>query len=171
MRRRGLLKLGLASAALLAVAGGSAMLLRPAMEAGRFTPSARKLLQALGAAMLDGSLPPQPAKANEALTEMVQRLEQLVAALPAATRQELQQLLALLQALAGRRLIAGVEDDWELVSVARVQQALQSMRLSRLTLRRQAYQALHDLVAAAYYSEPATWSAVGYPGPIRLAPL
>jgi len=39
------------------------------------------------------------------------------------------------------------------------------MRVSGTTLRRQAYHALRDLTQAAYFSDPGTWAALGYPGP------
>ncbi|MEO8653744.1 MAG: hypothetical protein ABI409_06430 [Ramlibacter sp.] len=41
-------------------------------------------------------------------------------------------------------------------------------RTSGLDLRRQAYQALHDIVGSAYFSDPGTWSFLGYPGPLKL---
>ena len=43
--------------------------------------------------------------------------------------------------------------------------ALNDMRYSRLALRQQAYQALHEIVGGAYFSEESTWAVVGYPGP------
>jgi hypothetical protein len=46
--------------------------------------------------------------------------------------------------------------------------ALEAWRDSRLVLRRAGYQALRKLTQAAYYSDPATWSQVGYPGPPTL---
>ena len=42
------------------------------------------------------------------------------------------------------------------------------MRLSSVTLRQQAYHALHDIVNGAYFADPATWTALGYPGPIAI---
>jgi hypothetical protein len=42
------------------------------------------------------------------------------------------------------------------------------MRTSSLQLRQQAYQALHDLVGSAYFSDAATWHLLGYPGPMRI---
>jgi hypothetical protein len=32
-------------------------------------------------------------------------------------------------------------------------------------LLQQGYQALHDLVLAAWYARPDSWPAIGYPGP------
>jgi hypothetical protein len=30
-----------------------------------------------------------------------------------------------------------------------------------------AYHALHDLVLGAWYADPSSWTAVGYPGPLK----
>ena len=53
-------------------------------------------------------------------------------------------------------------------SVAQLQASLQSMRTSSLQLRQQVYHALRDLTNAAYFSDPTTWSQLGYPGPREL---
>jgi hypothetical protein len=42
------------------------------------------------------------------------------------------------------------------------------MRVSALSLRQQAYQALHDIVGSAYFSDPRTWGILGYPGPPKI---
>ena len=44
---------------------------------------------------------------------------------------------------------------------------LQDWRLHRLGLLRTAYHALHDLVLGAWYAQPASWEAIGYPGPLQ----
>lgn len=45
--------------------------------------------------------------------------------------------------------------------------ALRAFASSELSVRRQAYQALTGLISATYWSHPATWAHVGYPGPPR----
>ena len=52
--------------------------------------------------------------------------------------------------------------------MAQLQKALQSMRVSTLSLRQQAYHALHDIVGGAYFSDAQTWAQLGYPGPIKI---
>jgi hypothetical protein len=89
-------------------------------------------------------------------------------AFPPHVQSELAQLLGLLATGAGRRTLAGLQPDWSVATVVEVQQALQSMRVSRLALRQQGYQALHDIVGAAYFSDPSTWATLGYPGPVNL---
>jgi hypothetical protein len=42
--------------------------------------------------------------------------------------------------------------------------AFQAMRESSVSLRVQAYQALHDIVSASYFSGQESWAVLGYPG-------
>jgi hypothetical protein len=96
---------------------------------------------------------------------LLQRLADAVAALPPHAQAELSELLALMGTSAGRQLLGGVSAPWQSATVPQVQAGLQDMRFSRISLRQQAYQALHDLTGAAYFSSPQTWTVLGYPGP------
>lgn len=165
MQRRTLLKLGLASAVVLAVAGGGVMLLRPGLQAGRLTPQAREVLAAFSRAVLDGSLLANPQQAAQQIAQQLDRLDDFIAGLPPHAQAELSQLLGLLGTAAGRRALAGVGTDWPQASVAELQSGLQSMRLSALSLRQQAYHALRDMINGTFYAEPAHWALMGYPGP------
>lgn len=165
MQRRSLLKLGVASAALLAIAGGSLALLQPGLAQARLTLASREVFAALGSAVLDGTLPAEPAARRRAVEGLLDRLDGLIAGLPAHAQEELSQLLALLASTPGRRSFAGLSSQWRDASIPELQASLQAMRLSTLALRQQAYQALHDLIAGAYFSDSATWSLLGYPGP------
>jgi hypothetical protein len=115
--------------------------------------------------MLDGSLPAgEPAVAAE-LQGLLARIDRLVASLPPHAQAELSQLLALLGSAGGRRALAGLGHA---APLARRQEALQAMRVSGVALRQQSYQALHEIVGSAYFSEPATWRSLGYPGPLPI---
>ena len=168
MKRRGWLKLGIASAALLAAGGGVMALLEPGLREARLTSAGRAVFSGVGRAMLDGSLPTDSAARQAALTGMLERVDALILGLPAHAQDELSQLLALLASGAGRRTLAGLSGDWETASIAEIQEALQSMRVSGLSLRQQAYQALHDISGSAYFSDASTWSLLGYPGPVKI---
>jgi hypothetical protein len=167
MHRRSFLKLGAASAALLATAGGALALLHPGLKEGRLTAEGRIVFRAIGAAILEGSLPIQGPAEAAALDGLLERVDALVGVLPVHAQGELSDLLALLSTAAGRRGLAGVTADWPTATVAEIQAGLHGMRLSALTLRQQAYHALHDIVGGAYFSDASTWSILGYPGPIR----
>ena len=168
MQRRTLLKLGAASAVLLAVAGGAAALLQPGLQSGKLSRVGREVFRAVGRAVLDGTLPGDNAARQTALDGLLDRIDGLTLALPPHAQGELSQLLSLLASTPGRRTLAGLIQAWPLAGEADIQQALQGMRLSSLVLRRQAYAALHDITAAAYFSDASTWSQLGYPGPLRI---
>jgi hypothetical protein len=165
MQRRTLLKLGLAGGAVLAVAGGGLALLRPGLVDGRLSTGGREVFAAVARAVLDGMLPTDPAARDASLVAHLGRLDATIAALPAAARRELSDLLGLLAAAPGRIAFAGLGQRWNEAGVAELQAALQSMRTSRLALRQQAFHALRDLTNAAYFADPSTWASIGYPGP------
>ena len=168
MQRRTLLKLGATSAALLAVVGGTAALIQPGLERGILTAAGRDVFRAIGLGVLDKTLP-EPAPAKEvALADLLDRVDLLVTALPPHAQAELSQLLSILASGAGRRALAGLSTPWPNATAADVQAALQDMRLSSLAVRQQAYAALHDITAGAYFSEPTTWAMLGYPGPLAI---
>jgi hypothetical protein len=60
-----------------------------------------------------------------------------------------------------------VSHDWAQATADEVAAFLQDWRTHRLGLLRTAYGALHDLVLGSWYSDPANWAAIGYPGPIK----
>lgn len=168
MQRRTLFKLGVASAALLAVAGGATVLVRPGLEQGTLTARGREIFVAVGSAILDKTIPATGAQRDLALSGLVDRIDALVGALPPHAQTELSQLLALLATPPGRQLLAGLSEPWAKASVIQVQAALQSMRFSSFQVRNQAYAALHDISAGAYFADSSTWSFLGYPGPLTI---
>ena len=168
MQRRSLFKLGIASALLLAVAGGGLAMLEPGVRDARLSSSGRVVFGAVGRALLEGSLPAAPDAQQVAIAGLLDRIDALVAALPPHAQDELSQLLALLASGGGRRLLAGLEDDWPTASIPALQQSLQAMRVSSVALRQQAYQALHDIVGGAFFSDATTWALLGYPGPTKI---
>ncbi len=165
MQRRTLLKLGLASTALLAIAGGAAVLIQPGVERGTLTPAGGAVFTSIAQSVLDTTLPQQASFRQVEVTALLGRINVLISALPPHAQGELSQLLAILATSAGRRTLAGLAVPWPDASVPEVQAALQDMRLSGLAVRQQAYAALHDITAGAYFSEPSTWALLGYPGP------
>lgn len=161
MKRRTWLALGAASAAALALGGGTLVLLQPTWRDGRLTAPARDIFASVGAAVLEGTMPNTPA-ARQAL---LARVDAVIAALPPHAQAELAQLLSVLATPAGRRYVAGLSAPWATAPTEEVRSALQSMRLSSVTLRRQGYQALHDVVSGAWFADASAWTSLGYPGP------
>ena len=167
MQRRGLLKLGITAAVTLSVVGGVVAWIQPGLARGNLSPLGREVFRAVGVAVLDKTLPAQDGPREIALEGMLQRVDVLVAALPQHAQNELSQLLSLLGHPAGRLSLAGLSNPWADASLEEVQQALQAMRVSSLALRQQAYAALHEITAGAYFADPASWSLLGYPGPLK----
>ena len=168
MQRRTLLKLGVLSATVLVLAGGAAALIEPGLAGGRLSASGREVFSAVGRAVLDKSIPADEGARQIALNGLLMRIDTLAAGLPPHAQAELSQLLSLLATAGGRRALAGLSQAWADAPVADIQQALQGMRLSTLALRQQAYGALHDITASAYFSDEASWSLLGYPGPVDI---
>ncbi len=130
---------------------------------------ARNVFRAVALAVLDGSLPIESGEQTKALEALLGRIDDLMSALPQHTQVELSQLLGLLATSAGRLALVGLNDHWSLAPVPDVQTALQSMRTSRLAVKRQTYAALRDIAASAYVSVPEVWPQLGYPGPIAIS--
>lgn len=165
MQRRTLLRLGLGSAAVLALAGGTAALFRPGLVDRKLSPGGQDVFRAVGRGILADVLPGDAAAAGAALDAHMARLDVTLAGFPGPVLDELSLLLSLLAAAPGRLALAGLGTPWPSASIGDIQTALQSMRVSRVTVREQAYHALRDLTNAAYFADPSTWPLLGYPGP------
>jgi hypothetical protein len=162
MRRRTLLTAGAAGGTLLAIGG-------VALVAGRDPLADReRVMAAVVPAILEGALPESAPDRAKAVRRCIDGVGIAVAALPPASRRELDRLFALLASPPGRRLLAGVRVDWPQAPQAEVSAFLEDWRLHRLALLRAGYAALHDLVLGSWYADPAAWSAIGYGGPLAL---
>ena len=168
LRRRGFLKLGIASAVVLAVAGGAVALIKPGLVNGKTTPATRLVLTQVAQSMLAGSLPTDATERQRILDGMMERADVFIAGLPNHVQAELSQLFGLLATAAGRRGIVGISASWESVSVDEMTAALVAMRASGTELRIQAYQGLHDLVCVPYFAGTESWALLGYPGPVAI---
>jgi len=169
MRRRTFLALGAAGAAALAAAGWWSWL-RMQGPAGRraLDDDARSIVAAIAPALLDGALPEARDERAAAIAEVVAGVERAIAGLPAHAQAELRQLFALLALTPARRAFAGVASPWPEASVAEISAFLDRWRSSGWALKRTAYDALHQLMYAAWYGNPRSWAAIGYAGPPQL---
>ena len=168
MQRRSFLKLGIGSAVVLGVAGGAVALMQPGFAAGKLSTGARQVMAAVGQAVLAGTLPADAATRAASVEALLGRIDTLVNNSPTHVQDEISQLLGLLSVGLGRRTLAGLGPDWQEASTAEVSACLQSMRVSSVRLRQQAYQGLHELVCAAYFSGKESWAVLDYPGPLAL---
>lgn len=161
MQRRSFLKAGLLGGLALAAGGAVYRQLRPAVPQ-RFAldQQGRSMLAALVPA-ITGLAPARPD-----LDAGVERVARAVAALPLRMQKEVSDLFGLLAMAPTRRLLAGVP-PWQEATPAQVAAFLQGWRTHRSAMLQTAYHGLHDLVLGAWYAEPASWAAIGYPGPMK----
>ena len=166
--RRSFVKAG-ALAALVLAAGGGIYRATQAPSTRRFVldGEARAALGAIVPAILAGALPPEPAERKAAVAATVEGVHAAIDKLPLAVQEEVQDLFGLLALAPARRLLTGISGNWVEARESEVAAFLQDWRNHRFALLRTAYGALHDLVLGAWYAQPASWKAIGYPGPLK----
>ncbi len=168
--RRTFIKAGALGAAALVVAGGvdAWRLAHDVAAAGAPLSDAEwALFDAMLPAFLEGVVPPDR-WTPDARTAMLGRIQGAVQALPPHARAELRQLGALLDRRLARLALAGTFLAWRTVDVVMARDILGRWRGSANPMLVSAYQALHDLTFAAWYADPGSWAAIGYPGPPAL---
>ena len=157
--RRRFLKVGLAGSALLA--GGRLL-------AAAASGNSNAGIEALANVILDGALPMAAPERAQALRETSEAFQRAISGLSPAVRGEVEDLLGLLRWSATRWPLTGLASPLESSSPAEIAAFLERWRRSRFDLLRAGYQALTQLIQAAWYDNPRAWPAIGYPGPPRL---
>lgn len=166
--RRSFLKAGALAACMLAAGGALYRAVHaPAPQRFVLDGEARAALAAIVPAMLAGALPGAAAERRQALSHAIDGVHTAISNLPLSAQKEVQDLFGLLALAPARRLLTGVSGGWAQASEIEVSAFLQRWRLHRLALLRTAYGALHDLSLGAWYAQPASWEAIGYPGPMK----
>ena len=113
--------------------------------------------------MLAGAFP--RGAAGQALVQVVRGVDVAMAGLTPHVVAELRQLFGLLEFAPTRAIAAGIWSSWSDASRRDVARFLTRWRFSGVALFRSGYQALHQLVMAAWYGNARSWNAIGYPGP------
>ena len=165
--RRSFIGIGITGAFALA-AGGLAWRAAHPSAPHRFVldREGRDLLTALVPTMVGQMVPSAEPARTLAVAATVERVRIAIAGLPLATQQELQDLFGLLCTAPARRLLAGLP-SWHGATPSELAAFLESWRLHRFALLRQAYQGLHALILGSWYADPSSWAAIGYPGPMQ----
>ena len=171
--RRRFIKTGIAGGVLLAAAAALQAPLdrmgKRALVAGNpLDPSLRSVVRAIAPVMLQGAFPAADPARAAALERIAAGVAAAVGALSAAAQKEVAELFALLAFAPTRIVVAGVTAGWDRASAADVEGFLRRWQDSPVDLLKSGYQALHDLVLGAWYADPQTWDAIGYPGPPSL---
>jgi hypothetical protein len=166
--RRRLIFTGAAGAAVLV----AARWLQPAQSqqpSAAMSSDAANVMRAVAAALLDGALPHDATMRRAALDETVAAVGTAIEGLPPLAREELATLFTLLAFPPLRIAFANVDVDWHDADVETTNAFLVRLQTSHWSVKRIAYDALHQLTFAAFYANPRTWPAIGYPGPPVLA--
>lgn len=167
--RRTFIKVGIAGAAILAA---TRLLERPLAAAA----PAFRVLDARSAAMvgafvpvvLAGVLPEGHEARARAVAEVTAAFDRAVAGLSTAVQKEVDQLFGILRFAPTRIAFTGLWSPVEDSSREDVAAFLTRWRTSAFDIQRAGYQALTQLIQASWYDNPASWAAIGYPGPPRL---
>jgi hypothetical protein len=163
--RRRFLAVGLAGAAGLAAAGWLTRARQPARDRQVLDDDAEAIITAIVPVVLADALPDAQPERAQALAETIANVDAAIAGLPAHARGEVAQLFVILSLAPTRVAFAGLASSWHNATPESIDAMLTRLRESRIALRRAAYDALHQLVLAAWYANPRAWSSVGYAGP------
>ena len=164
--RRQFIKVGIAGAALFAAARFLDRPLAAPTDAYRvLDENAAKIMRALIPVVLAGSLPADDAARARAVGDVVAAFDRAVSGLAPAVQGELAQLFSFLNFAPSRVAFAGLWSPVDATPREELNAFLTRWRHSRFDLQRQSYEALTQLIQASWYDNPASWKAIGYPGP------
>lgn len=99
---------------------------------------------------------------------VAERVDAFLAMSHPGVQLDVKRLLALFDSAPIGLLLDGSPARFRSASPRRQDARLTAWATSRIAVRRTGFRALRRLVCSAYYSSPATWGAVGYPGPPAL---
>lgn len=166
--RRGVLKKGLLGGVLLAVGGSVFLATRKSVQVELPSDGLRELTPrefAVVTALAWRLLPKRDGFPSVDAVEVGKNADRIVALLDPSAIKETKQLLMLLENALPNFLFGRRASTFTTMSTDEQDAVLNEWRQSGIALRRTGFTALRSLVNAAYFSSPATWPAVGYPGP------
>lgn len=125
-----------------------------------------EVISAVAPSMLEGAFPEHGSPGyEEAVRKVVARVDATISGLTPSMQDEVGELFSVLNFPPTRMFVAGVWKPWTEAGRAEITSFLESWQKSRFQLLRSGYDALHELITAAWYSNPETWASIGYPGP------
>lgn len=169
--RRGFLKRGILGGVLLAVGGATGLALRPTRlgspapaPLALFSPAEYAAMAAIAARIVPGDDAP-PTWPSAAALDCAGKIDRLLALAHPSVGTDFKRLIGLFENGLAGLLIHGSGTPFTQLDAAQQAARLKAWRHSRLMLLRSGYQALVRLVHATYYSSPAVYALIGYPGP------
>ncbi|MCG9697530.1 TAT leader-containing periplasmic protein [Shewanella sp. Isolate11] len=125
----------------------------------------RLLFSVLIPVLLDGALPQTESLRLAAQNRTLDAITNMIEELPRESRDELGQLIELLESRLGLLLLTGNMTPLLLRSPQALAEMLETWRSSYLDMMVLAYQGLRELVIASYYACPEHWSQINYEKP------
>ena len=162
LTRRQLIKTGMAGSVVLLAAG---LLATPPADWPAKAEAALHFLQPADAQILRSLAPVMLGMSGLPLNDIVRGVDVAISNLLPAIQQELRQLFDLLANRWARRWLAGVRNPWAQATEEELTSFLHRWQQSPLLLLRSGYQALHALICAAWFGNPASWSRMAYQQP------
>jgi hypothetical protein len=123
------------------------------------------IMRAIVPVMLAGALPQDRSQRHDAVRETIVNIDRAINGLSPHQIDEIGQLFTLLALAPVRWSLTRSTRSWDEATASDVDAFLARLRDSRIALLRAAYDALHQLVFAAWYGNPRAWDALGYDGP------
>jgi len=168
--RRQFIKVGLAGAAVLAtVRWLDPTQAAPATNYRFLDVSGVAMISAFVPVVLEGSLPEEAEARARAIREVVESFDRAVSGLAPAVQREVDQLLGILRFSPARLAFTQLWSPVEESTPDEIAAFLTRWRHSRFEIQRAGYQALTQLIQAAWYDNPSSWASIGYPGPPKVA--
>ena len=167
LTRRQLVRRGIVGTVLIAIAGATGAFWwptrrrRPRPGLRVFDETEASILSAVAATVLAI----EPGAPSAADVDVVGRVDALLARSPVAVQREFTRLLHIFENGTTGLLTATGWTSFTAAGPASREARLHAWQTSRIALFRTGFQAMKRLCGACYYSSPASWSAIGYPGP------
>ena len=167
--RRQFLKVGIAGG--LVLAGARWLDRTPAVAAPNYRfldERGASAVAALVPVVLDGALPGDEAERRRAGSEIVEAFDRAVSGLSISVQKEVDELFSLLRFPPARLMFTGLWAPLEESNPQDIAAFLTRWRHSRFDIQRAGYQAITQLLQAAWYGNSASWAVIGYPGAPQL---
>jgi hypothetical protein len=166
--RRQLIKTGMAGSVVLLAAG---LLATPQPDLPVASQDHHVFLQAGDEQIIRSLAPVMLGMAGLPLQAIVRGVDVAISNLLPAVQQELRQLFDLLGNRWGRRWLAGLHRPWAQATPDDLAAFLRRWQQSPFLLLRSGFQALHALINAAWFGNPASWAVLGYQQPQQVMGL
>ena len=127
-------------------------------------PRTAAVVAALVPVVLAGALPADAATRARAVEETTGAFDRAVAGLSPAVRKEVDELFSILRFAPARLMFTGLWTPVEEAPPEDVAAFLKRWRTSSFEIQRAGYQAVTQLLQAAWYGNSASWTFIGYPG-------